>query len=153
MIHIAIMKKDWGLIQKILSGEKTIETRWYKHKAKPWDCIKKGETIYFKDSGSPVTVKAKVSQVEQYEDLDEEKTREILAKYSQKDLGTSNISSEILEYINGKKYAIIVHLINPQKIKPFNIDKRGFGAMSAWLCVTSEELKKLQKPLVLTNSL
>lgn len=30
MEHVAIMKKSWGLTRKILSGEKTIESRWYR---------------------------------------------------------------------------------------------------------------------------
>lgn len=28
MIHIAIMKKEWGFIDKILTGQKIIESRW-----------------------------------------------------------------------------------------------------------------------------
>jgi len=135
MIHIAIMKKSWGLTEKILSGEKTIETRWYKNRSKPWDCIHKGDTIYVKDSGEPVTVKAKVSKVEQYSDLNKAKIEGLLAKCSEKDLGTTQISREIEEYVKDKKYAIIVYLQNPSAVKPFNIDKTGFGAMSAWLCV------------------
>jgi len=31
MQHIAIMKKSWRLTEKILAGEKTLETRWYKN--------------------------------------------------------------------------------------------------------------------------
>ena len=29
MQHVAIMKKSWGLTDKILSGQKKIESRWY----------------------------------------------------------------------------------------------------------------------------
>ena len=32
MEHVAIMKKSWGLIEKILSEEKTAESHWYKTK-------------------------------------------------------------------------------------------------------------------------
>ena len=133
------MKRSWGLTQKILSGEKTIETRWYKHKAKPWDKIKAGETIYFKNTGSPVTIKATVSKVEQFSDLNENKTNELLKKYSEKDMGTTGITKEIENYIRGKRYAIIVHLTNPEQVEPFEIDKTGHGAMSAWLCIENLE--------------
>lgn len=30
MEHVAIMRKSWGLTDKILSGQKKIESRWYK---------------------------------------------------------------------------------------------------------------------------
>lgn len=63
MDHVAIMKKSWNLTAKILSGEKKIESRWYLTRRKPWDCIKKGEVIYFKNSGESVNLKAIVKKV------------------------------------------------------------------------------------------
>ncbi len=41
MDHVAVMKKSWGLVPKILAGEKICESRWYKSKRPPWDIIKK----------------------------------------------------------------------------------------------------------------
>ena len=63
MEHVAIMRNSWGLLSKIISGNKTIESRWYKTKYRPWGRIKSGDILYFKDSGKPVTVKAKVDEV------------------------------------------------------------------------------------------
>ena len=63
MEHIAIMKKSWKLTEKILTGEKKIESRWYKAKYAPWGRIKAGEVVYFKDSGEPVTIKTEVARV------------------------------------------------------------------------------------------
>jgi len=135
MNHIAIMKKSWKLIPEILSGRKTIETRWYKNKSAPWDKIHSGDTVFFKDSGSPVTAKAEVSAVEQYSDLDSDKINEIMARVSLRDLGALEIPEQINEYIQGKKYCIIIHLKNPQKVDPpFDFDKTGYGAMAAWIC-------------------
>lgn len=79
--HIAIMRKSWGLTDKILSGEKKIESRWYLNRYVPWDRIKTGDTVYFKDSGEPVRIKATVSQVMQYDNLNPDKVRELLNKY------------------------------------------------------------------------
>lgn len=139
------MKKSWGLTQKILTGEKTIETRWYRNKLCPWNKIKKGEIIYFKDSGEPVTVKAIVKRVEQYSDLNDVKIKSILKKYSNKDLGTREIFCEIREYVKGKRYCIVIHIINPKKVKPFKINKKGFGMMCAWICV--EDINSIKMPL------
>ena len=63
MDHLAILAKESKLLGKILSGRKKIESRWSKFKRTPYGNIIKGELIYFKDSGKPVTVKAKVSKV------------------------------------------------------------------------------------------
>lgn len=136
MDHIAIMKKSWGLTQKILTGEKTIESRWYKSKRAPWDKITKEDTIYFKDSGEPVTIKASVTKVLQYETPG----MEILKKYGG-ELGIKEMP-EIQKYVTGKKYCILVFFDNVEKIKPFHIDKSGFGVMSAW--ITVEDIERIK---------
>lgn len=143
MEHIAIMRKSWGLTEKILTGEKTVESRWYKNKSAPWDKIKAGDTIYFKDSGEPVTVKARVVRVKQFANLTPEKTEQILAKYGKSDLGTGDIMPEIKRYVSGKNYAIFIFFDNVEKMKPFDIDKKGFGAMSAW--ITVDDVNKIRK--------
>lgn len=144
MDHLAIMRKSWGLTEKILTGEKTVESRWYKARYAPWDRIRPGDTIYFKDSGEPVTIKAKVAKVLQFANLTPEKTKQILAKYGKADLGISHIAPEIKQYVSGKKYAIFVFFNNAQKLKqPFEIDKNGFGAMSGWITIDNiERIKK-----------
>ncbi|MBU4370146.1 hypothetical protein KKG58_05355 [Patescibacteria group bacterium] len=37
------MKKSWNLTEKILAGEKKIESRWYKSKCSPWGKIKEND--------------------------------------------------------------------------------------------------------------
>jgi predicted transcriptional regulator len=124
MDHVAIMKKSWHLIDKILAGEKIVESRWYKNKSTPWNQIKIGETIYFKDSGSLVTAKAIVKNIEQFENLNQEKIQEIFKKYPHEKLGTIEIKQEIIDYTKGKKYCIIVSLTKPELVNPFDIDKK-----------------------------
>ncbi len=134
MEHIAVMKKSWGLTQKILTGEKRIESRWYKAKHAPWDRIKAGEVVYFKDSGEPVTVKADVEKVLQFSNLNPEIVREILCSHG-KDIGLCADDILNFEMFKNKKYCILVFLKNPRKVNPFDIDKKGFGMMSAWISV------------------
>ena len=139
MDHLAIMKKNWWLTQRILTGQKTIETRRYMNKSAPWDKIKTGDIVYFKDSWSPVTVKAIVSQVDQFADVDETKRQEILKKYSYADIWTTTILPEILEYVKWKKYCIIIHLKNPQAVELFEVDKTWYWNMSAWITLPNIE--------------
>lgn len=133
MDHVAIMKKSLGLLEKIVKGSKTIESRWYLSKKAPWDRIKKEDTVYFKDSGCPVTVGAKVSGVLQHDDLNPEKVRELLDKYSLR-LGLDDVDG-FFETVKDKKYCVLVFLEQVKEIKPFAVDKTGYGLMSAWISV------------------
>ena len=143
MEHIAIMRKSWGLTQKILSGQKKIESRWYSVKYKPWDRIKEGEMVYFRDSGDPIKIKAEVSKVVQFADLTPKRVKEILDKYGHDDGLEKEKASEFFERFKNKKYCMLIFLKNPQKIKPFEIDKTGFGAMSAW--ITLDDISKIKR--------
>ena len=137
------MKKSWGLTDKILDGQKKIESRWYSVKCKPWDNIKKGEIVYFKDSGGPVRIKAVVNKVMQFADLTPKKVKEILDVYGRDDGITQAKIPEFFERFKNKKYCILIFLKNPQEIKSFEIDKTGFGVMSAWIAI--DDIAKIKK--------
>ena len=143
MEHLAIMKKSWGLTQKILSGKKKIESRWYKSKYPPWDRIKSGEIVYFKDSGNPVTIKTEVEKVIQFSNLNPNKVQEILERYGDED-GIENEKIPVFfEKFKDKRYCMLIFLKNPQKIEPFEINKRGFGLMASWICI--DDINKIRK--------
>ena len=135
MEHLAIMKKSWNLTQKILSGEKTIESRWYKNKMPPFDKINIGDTVYFKDSGGPVKIKAVVSDVRQFSDLTPEKVHKILEEYGGSDGIEKQRISYFFETFKNKKYCVLIFLKDPVAIRPFRINKKGYGLMSAWICI------------------
>jgi len=129
--HVAIMKKSWGLLPKILSGKKTIESRWYKNRSAPWGTVKAGDTVYFKNSGEKINVKAEVIKVLQFDNLDQKKVKNILEKYG-KDDGIENIG-EYFELFKEKKYCLLIFLDHPRRIGPLEVSKKGYGAMAAWM--------------------
>ncbi|MCX6774696.1 MAG: hypothetical protein NTY99_01240 [DPANN group archaeon] len=137
MDHLAIMRKSWKLTEKILSGKKKIESRWYKARYAPWDKIKAGETIYFKDSGEPVTIKAEVEKVLQFSGLTSEKVKQILNDYGGEDGIMIEDIPKFFELFKDKKYCMLIFLKNPQEIEPFKINKTGFGLMSAWISINN----------------
>jgi len=141
MEHVAILKKSWKLAEKILDGRKTIESRWYYAKYQPWNRINAGEIIYFKESGEPVTIKAEVEKALQFE-LSPEKVRELLIEFGGEGKICISDFNKTLEQNKDKKYCILVFLKNPQAIKPFKIDKTGFGIMAAWLCI--DDINKIR---------
>jgi ASC-1-like (ASCH) protein len=142
MEHIAIMRKSWGLLDRILTGEKTIESRWYSVRYRPWDAVRKGERVYFKNSGESVTVRARVARVVQFENLTPRKVSAILREYGRRDgLRPEEINS-YYRMFRSKKYCLLIFLQKSQKLRPFEINKKGFGAMSAWLTVKSVNVLK-----------
>lgn len=137
MDHVAIMYPQWGLLPRILSGEKVVESRWYKRRYAPWNRIHAGDRVYFKDAGKPVTLVAEVNRVLQFANLTLDKIIEILHQYGREDGLRIDDIPKFIELFKNKKYCILVFLINPREIEPFNINKKGFGMGNAWLIVDS----------------
>ena len=141
MDHIAILNKKWKMIDKILAKEKTIESRWYVNKISPWGKVNKGDVVYLKDSGCPVTAKAIVSKVIYFARDDKQlsvKTKKydsniILKKYG-KGICIQDVDG-FEEYAKSKNYCILIFLKKAEKIKSFDIDKKGYSSSCAWMCV------------------
>lgn len=133
MHHVAIMKKQWKLLEKIVSGKKTIESRWYKHRCEAWGKVRASDTVFFKNSGEPITVRARVHKVIEFSDLTFLEVKKILKKYG----GPDGIGSDDLNYFyhwaKDKKYCVLVFLQNYRRVQPFHINKKGFGSARAWL--------------------
>ncbi|MFA6250285.1 MAG: ASCH domain-containing protein [Candidatus Shapirobacteria bacterium] len=142
MDHVAIMNRQAGLIDHILSGQKTIETRWYQNRITPYGRIAMGDIIYFKNSGGLIRAKALVSQVSQYAQLTIDKCQQIIDQYGAPGLIDIQ-NSRAASWAAGKNYAILIWLKDPVAIIPFNIDKRGFGSSAAWLTLPNiDTIKK-----------
>ena len=81
MKHIAILRQPF--FDLVLSGQKTIESRFSMKKVAPFDKIKVGDDILLKQTGKPVTAKAVAKDVKFFEltpDLIPEKFIEALNK-------------------------------------------------------------------------
>lgn len=142
-IHVAIMRKSWGLTDKILTGEKKIESRWYLNRCRPWNNINTNDIIYFKDTGSPIKLQAEVDRVLQFDNLTPNKVSEILNNYGRDDGISADKIGEYYEKFKDKKYCMLIFLKDVKSVKPFEIDKTGFGSMSAW--ITVDDIEKIKK--------
>ena len=141
MDHVAILSKKLKLLSKVVSGEKTIESRWYKFRKTPFRLISVDDTIYFKESGEPVTVKAKVNKVLFYEHLDKAIFDEIVSDYGPRIC----IDNSYWQQVNDKNLCTLIFFKDVEQIKPFNIDKTGYGNMCAWM--TLESINKIKRTL------
>lgn len=139
MEHLAILSKKRKLLSKILSGEKKIESRWYKFRRHPFGTISRGDIIYFKESGCPVSAKAIVENILTYENLTPQKITEIIKEYGNQ----IGIGLNFVEEVKDKRFCILIFLSNPQRIETFEINKKGYGLMNAW--ITIDDVSKLKK--------
>ncbi len=138
MHHIAILNPKKAKFEDILSGKKTIESRWYKNKIAPFNVIKEGDIVYFKKTAGEVLGLARVSSIIQVEKPNHNELKNLIKKYGGEGLiNLSGDTESIFKWAINKNvnYVILVFLKNVKKIKPFQIDKSGFGNAAAWLCV------------------
>jgi len=128
--------------ESFFNSEKTIESRWYKNRYAPWGNIAKGDIVYFKNSGEPVTLRATVADVLQFSNLNPTKVKKILTEYGERDGITKAETEKYYEMFKDKKYCLLIFLKNPEQVEPFMVDKTGFGAMAAW--IITEDIRTLK---------
>lgn len=121
MKHIAILRQPF--FDMVLSGEKTIESRWSMNKVAPYNKIKEGDIIYLKETGKAVSAVAKAAKVKQYE-LSPNKVEEIRIKYG-KEIGTDKF--ENWQSTLNKRYCTLIWLESVEKIQPIPV-RKSYGA-------------------------
>ncbi len=124
MKHIAIMREPYYSL--ILSGKKTIESRFSKNRCIPYEKVKVGDVIYFKKTGCDVNVTATIDSILYYE-LNPEKVEKIRIKYG-KQIGTDEPKD--WKVTKSKKYCSLFFIKDVKQITPFSVP-RSNGA--GWL--------------------
>ena len=121
MQHIAILKQPF--FDMVLSGEKTIESRWSMVKVAPYKKVSVGDKILLKETGKDVTATANVKKVQFYE-LTPELVEDIRIKYG-KQIGTDKF--EDWKSTLQKKYCTLIWLDEVTPVAPIKV-KRSNGA-------------------------
>lgn len=121
MQHIAILKQPF--FDMVLSGEKTIESRWSMVKVAPYKKVSVGDKILLKETGKDVTATANVKKVQFYE-LTPEIIEDIRIKYG-KQIGTDKF--EDWKSTLQKKYCTLIWLDEVTPVEPIKV-KRSNGA-------------------------
>lgn len=80
--HLAIFRGNGG--ELILSGEKTIESRFSRMKLPPFEQISSGDLVYIKPSGKEIIGQFRVKKVIFYDGLEAGDVREIGKIYGKK---------------------------------------------------------------------
>lgn len=122
MEHLAIMTR--GYIEKILSLEKTIESRFSKNKIAPYGKICVGEQVFMKEVGKEVSAVFEVENVIFFDCLTEEKICEIRNQYGKEICA----DEEFWDSKKDAKYATLIFIKDPRSVIPFKIYKNDRSA-------------------------
>ncbi|MEM9083318.1 MAG: ASCH domain-containing protein [Planctomycetota bacterium] len=79
MKHLAVLKPRY--IRSLLDGDKTLESRFSVNRIPPYEKVRVGDTIYFKQSGGPVCVMAEAGRVELHDKLEVEDIKRLISKH------------------------------------------------------------------------
>jgi len=132
---VAILRASWKLGARILAGEKTIESRWLVNRSAPWDRVRAGDAVYFKESGGPVTLRARVARVRQFEGLTPARVRGLVREHAARLGLRPGERAAFARRMERKRYGVLIFLRDIEPVAPFGIDKTGYGPMAAWLPV------------------
>ena len=127
--HLVILKKPY--LDKILSGAKTIESRFSKTMIAPFGRIVSGDKLFFKISSGPVCAVGRAAKIKQFDNLTSAKLNLLRQKYDR--------------YIQGNKdywrvkrqcrYGVLVWLEDVIAIEHVWINTKDWRA---WVVLTKE---------------
>lgn len=117
MKHIVILRQPF--LDMILSGEKTIESRWSINKIAPYKKVNVGDDLLLKLTGNPVTATAKVKAVKFYE-LTPQIVEEIKIKYG-KQVRTDKFKD--WQSTLNKKYCTLIWLEDIKIVEPIHVPR------------------------------
>jgi len=119
--HLAIFNSPF--LDLILEGRKTIEGRFSKVRCAPFGVIEEGDMVLMKESGGLVRGSFVVAKVESFENLTEEKLKELEARYSES--LCANADPQYWQRRRASKYATLMHVAQPTRFeRPFPFPKK-----------------------------
>lgn len=125
MNHLAILRGQ-DLVDKIISGTKTIESRWYMRRSAPWDKIFVGDRVFFKKSCGSIQASARVKKVVQKVFLNEKDFLSTAKKYE------LEIGVDVVKFIKKiPKYSILIFIDSVKIEKKIKIENKNYG--NAWI--------------------
>lgn len=120
MEHIAILSHR-SVLEKILSGQKTIESRFSRLKSLPYGQVQSQDIVYFKLSGGLILGKAVIAKVEEHDNLTPARITELARRY-EKELA---ISEDFLARKLESKYASLLFLEQVEECEPWQYKQDG----------------------------
>ena len=129
-VHVAVIRKPH--LERILSGEKTIESRIGMTRRAPFGRVSVGERLYLKESGGPVRATAVVARVLCEDGLTPERVEELAREFTERICATPAYWEEKLT----ARCATLLWLTRVEQVRYGPEVPRFHG--EAWACLPAE---------------
>ncbi len=127
--HLVILKRPY--LDAILTGRKTIESRFMRTSRAPFGKINSGDQLFFKITSGPVCATGRVQKVMSFDNLTPKRLQQIRRTYNDRIIAPG-------QYWTGKrncKRGVLIWLEHIKPIEPVWIDKKDWRA---WVVLTSQ---------------
>lgn len=128
-IHLAVGEPK--MVELILEGKKTVETRFAETRQPPFGHVEPGDIIVFKESGGPVVGVARATRAEFYSGLDQDQVLNLRWLFN--DLIQAD--DDFWSRKSGARYATFIYLSEVVRVEPVRIEKRD---RRAWVVCEAE---------------
>lgn len=112
--HLAIMHRP--VLEAILSGSKTIESRFSKHRISPFGQINTGDLVYMKASGGDVIGQFRVKKVYSFEGLNKEDVGQIFSQFGKQiNSGDLKIDKDYQKTKADSRFATLIFITQAER--------------------------------------
>lgn len=140
MDHVVYVDAKAKEMDKILAATKTMIIRGATGRKLPYGRVNEHDVLYFinNDGEGLVKASAAVKSVFNSDKMDKE-VSEQLVRDNQEKLQLTD--KQFIRWA-GKRYIVLIEVMNVKAVEPFAIDKSGYGNMDDWLPV--ENIKSVK---------
>ena len=137
MDHVVYVDTKARELEKLLAGEKTMIVRGGMGRKLPYGRVQPSDRLYFIQNNADGIVRACafVKGVFNSEKLTQEQSVNLL----ETNQGKLHLTPAQFKRLAGKRYLVLIEVEDIQSVKPFAIDRSGYGNMDDWLPVETIE--------------
>jgi hypothetical protein len=137
--HLAVITEPY--LSKLLSGQKSIESRFSQHFTVPHGKVRSGDLLFFKVSSGPIEAVAQASEVLSFGPLEEGAAKKLMEQF-QDELA---LEDDFVRTKQNSRYATLVRLssILPTNVRVNKTDRR------AWVVLEREDIRQEEYPVQL----
>ena len=133
MNHVVYLDAKANELDNLLHGKKSMVLRGATGRKLPYGRVQIGDTLYFINNNAEGLIKAKgeVSFVFNSEKMSRDESIMLLKKNQHK----LQLTDKQFQRWSGKRYLVLLEVINVKEIEPIPFDKKKYRTMDDWLIV------------------
>ena len=125
--HLVILKRPY--LRAVLSGRKSIESRFMKTRCVPYEKVSAGDRLFFKESGGKVCATGMAGKVMNFKNLTGQRTMQLKRKLNRRILGDDLYWEQKADC----RWGVLVWLKEVKAIEPIRINKKDWRG---WVVLT-----------------